>query len=272
MATIKLFEKASHALVYSKYRPTYPKSLLELLLGYISRNGASQDLAVDVACGSGQSTFQLQDHFSHCSGVDISSAQIKEAQEKARKGGGENVTFMVGDAADLPMEDSTVDLVTIAQAWHWLPNVDKFYSECKRVLKPKGCLAVYGYGNVRLLHEASNALVKKFYADTLKGCWHAERQHIDNEYCEVVLPFINTERHDWTMSKQATLADFIGYVSSWSAYQKYCELNPDNAALDELQAMIMTNLSGASTLNADEVYVNIEFPLFAILGQKCRNI
>lgn len=266
MAAIRVFEKASHASVYSKYRPTYPKDLLELLLGYVSRSGAGRDLAVDVACGSGQSTFQLQDHFSRCIGVDVSSAQIKEAQEKAIKGNHNNVTFLVGDGAELPLEGSTVDLVTIAQAWHWLPDVEKFYSDCKRVLKPRGCLAVYGYGNVCLLHEPSSALVKEFYTNTLKGCWRRGRRHIDSEFSEVVLPFTNLERHDLVMSKETTLKDFIGYVSSWSGYQKYYDLNPDNAALNDLQASIMTEL-GDGTHNAEEIKVNMEFPLFIILGQ-----
>ena len=265
--SLKLFENASHACLYSKYRPTYPKSLLDMLLDYISRNGAGRDLAVDVACGSGQGTFQLQNHFSRCIGVDISSAQINAAQEKAREGNHDSLTFMVGDAAYLPFKASTVDLVTIAQAWHWLPSVDKFYSECKRVLKPRVCLAVYGYGNVCLHDESCNLLVSNFYAKTLEGCWHEKRRHIDNNFSEVILPFINTERHDWVMSREMMLGDFIGYISSWSGYQKYCKLNPNNSVLEELQMNIMTILSGSSTSNNDQVKVSMEFPVFAFVGQ-----
>ena len=39
-------------------------------------------------------------------------------------------------------------------AWHWL-DAERFYEEAKRVLKPRGCLAVYGHnaeikGNERI--------------------------------------------------------------------------------------------------------------------------
>ena len=46
--------KTTHAGLYSKYKPNYPKSLVKLLLGYLQQNGGAQDLAVDVGCGSGQ--------------------------------------------------------------------------------------------------------------------------------------------------------------------------------------------------------------------------
>ena len=266
MSTIQLFEKTSHALKYSKYRPTYPKSLVDVLLRYLSKYSCSRDTVVDVGCGSGQSTFQLEEHFDKCIGVDISAAQVKEAQEKSKLRPRENVTFSVGSATDIPVESNTVDLVTIAQAWHWIPQISSFYSECKRVLKPNGCLAVYGYGNVCLLNEAANAIVKDFYLNTLKGCWHSERSHIDNEYSEVVLPFKNTERHDLVMPKEMTLSDFMGYVSSWSGYEKYCETTPKNNTLAEMEAKIKAELTTESVCSSD-IELNMVFPLFVILGQ-----
>ena len=45
--------------------------------------------------------------------------------------------------------DSSLDLVTICQALHWL-DLDTFYSEAERVLKPGGVLAVIGYHMTRV--------------------------------------------------------------------------------------------------------------------------
>ena len=268
MATIRLFENASHARVYCKYRPNYPKSLLDILSSYISRNGCGTDVAVDVACGSGQSTFHLMEHFKQCIGVDISRAQVDEAQEKCKEEGHKNIRFVEGNALNLPAESSSVDAVTIAQAWHWMANVKGFYSECQRVLKPGGCLAVYGYGNVKVENDSCNALVKDFYKNTLKGCWHQERRHIDNEYTEVSLPFANTERHDTAMAKQFSVDDFIGYLSTWSGYQKYCEVNPDNRVLHALQEKILEHLCVSGGNGGSKVYLETKFPVFLILGQK----
>ena len=266
MTTIQLFEKASHAHIYSKFRPSYPKAILDLVSGYITKHGGGFDLAVDVGCGSGQSTFYLKDRFKHCIGVDISKAQVQEAQLKGEQVHCKNVEFKVGNGMDLPVETSSADAVTIAQAWHWMTNLDTFYSECKRILKPKGSLAVYGYGNVQLLNDQCNLLVRDFYKNTLNGCWHKERHHIDNEYAEVALPFSNVERHDTEMSKTFSVEDFIGYVSTWSGYERYCELNPNNHVLQELQSGITELLAkkgGGGNNNLDAT-----FPIFLILGQK----
>ena len=267
----KLFQKATHVALYSKYRPTYPKSLVKLLLGYLLQNGGSQDLALDVGCGSGQSTFQLQGYFKQCLGIDISGAQIKEAQEKAKlMEVEENVKFLVRDAANLSVESGTVDLITAATAWHWIPDKNNFHTECKRALKSKGCLALYAYGLVRLPapHYLTNELIYCFCFNTLKDYWHEAINDVFKEYREVVLPFHNVERHDLVMSQKASLADLIGFISSWSAYRKLCESHPGNLALQELEQNIMTEITGGkSTCNPYEVQIDMEFPLFTILGQ-----
>ena len=265
------YKNATLAALYSKYRPNYPKSLMKLLLDYLQQNGGAQDLAVDVGCGSGQGTFQLLEHFKQCLGVDISRAQIKEAQEKASSMEvKENVKFLVGDAAELPVETGTVDLVTAAAAWHWFPDKNKFYSECKRVLKQNGCLAVYSY-TLPLLpasYHSTNKLIDQFYFDTLKDYWDESIQLGFNKYKGVVLPFRNVERHDIVMSQKATVADFIGFISSLASYQKFCEVHPGNSALQEFEQNIMTELTGGrSKCSAHEVQIDLEFSVFALLGQ-----
>lgn len=116
---IKLFEGASHAAEYAQFRPTYSKSILNILLDYVSQRGGGCNHAVDVACGSGQSTFYLGHHFRECVGLDISPQQIKQAQLRLRESKSVNVRFEVADARSLPLEDSSADLVTIATAWHY---------------------------------------------------------------------------------------------------------------------------------------------------------
>lgn len=46
------------------------------------------------------------------------------------------------------MDDNSTDLVSICQALHWL-DVEKFYSEVRRVLVPGGVMAVVGYHMTR---------------------------------------------------------------------------------------------------------------------------
>ena len=52
-----------------------------------------------------------------------------------------HVTTLQGTAERLPIPNSSVDLVTFAQAWHWV-DVDTSTAEVLRVLKPGGRLGL----------------------------------------------------------------------------------------------------------------------------------
>lgn len=155
---IRLFEGQEHAKLYAKYRPTYPDALYEEIFRYCTTHvtcNASSDTAVDVGCGSGQSTRPLCRYFRHVIGSDVSEEQIKSAIAQTNSSEAENIQFQISPGEDLSfLEDNSADLVTIAQALHWM-NHDLFYAEVERVLKPGGVFAVYGYGeNVIDIPEA----------------------------------------------------------------------------------------------------------------------
>ena len=147
---IRLFEGQEHAKLYAKYRPTYPNGVFEEIVKYCKSGGEEKlhlGLAVDVGCGSGQSTRPLCRYFRHVIGTDVSEEQIKSAIAQTGDSESAKISFHNGPGEDLSfLKDSSVDLITIAQALHWL-NPDLFYSEVRRVLKPNGVFAAYGYGN-----------------------------------------------------------------------------------------------------------------------------
>ncbi len=262
---VRLFEQATHAHLYAKFRPTYPRAVLEAICKFITKHGGGFDLAVDVACGPGNSTFHLCDTFNRCVGVDISPAQVEEGVRKARELGVQNVEFKVASASKLPVEASSVDLVACAQAWHWV-DPEELYREAERVLRPNGCLAVYGYGNCQLVNKECHQLVSHFYSHTLLGCWNARRGHVDDLYRQCKLPYGVTERLDMEFPTTMELPAFIGYLSSWSAYQKYLERNPETTVLAQLQDGIQTILQ--PTASDQPPLVDLAFPVFVILGKK----
>lgn len=142
----KLFAGVDHAKSYAKYRPTYPAEVYQQIVNFIKRNDdrPKLDLAIDVGCGSGQSTKPLAADFTQVIGIDPSQGQIEEGNKRIDIA---NVTFQVGNAEQLPCDSCSVDLVTCGQSFHWLDE-SKFWAEVDRVLKPgTGCLALYGYGN-----------------------------------------------------------------------------------------------------------------------------
>jgi ubiquinone/menaquinone biosynthesis C-methylase UbiE len=74
------------------------------------------------------------------SGVDISQVAVERAT--ARFSRGDMVTFGHGDAESLPFDDETFDVVVNIESSHNYPNLDGFFSEVARVLKPGGHLTI----------------------------------------------------------------------------------------------------------------------------------
>jgi ubiquinone/menaquinone biosynthesis C-methylase UbiE len=70
------------------------------------------------------------------SGVDISQVAVERAT--ARFSRGDTVTFGCGDAESLPFDDETFDVVVNIESSHNYPNLNGFFSEVARVLKPGG--------------------------------------------------------------------------------------------------------------------------------------
>ena len=108
----------------------------------------------------------LAENFKRCVGLDVSAAQIECGRKKVLEKGQSNLEFRVGDACDTGVETGSVDLLTCAQAWHWL-DAENFYREASRALAPNGCLC--------LSHEGCQRVISDFYSNTLKGYWHPNR-------------------------------------------------------------------------------------------------
>ncbi|ELU09650.1 hypothetical protein CAPTEDRAFT_54831, partial [Capitella teleta] len=219
-----LFTGSTHSHLYRLFRPNYPPELFLKIIDYCRDSKTQFQTCVDLGCGSGQSTFPLAPHFDQVFGVDVSESQIKEATKNTELTPARNVSFRVGSADDLTfLEPHSVDLITVAQTIHWL-DTRIFYAQCKQVLKPRGVLAVYGYGNVYLDNPVANSVISKFYRETLwdRGYWDDRRRHIDNSLADFSpLPFRGFTRSvddSLSMEKDMTLKDLVGYISTWSAY------------------------------------------------------
>lgn len=71
----------------------------------------------------------------------------------------------VGTAEELPFPDGSVDLLTAASAAHWF-DAERFIKEATRVLKPRGCLALFGYGdNMKMHYESCGDRLNNIYEE-----------------------------------------------------------------------------------------------------------
>jgi SAM-dependent methyltransferase len=120
---------------YAAFRPRYPAELFTFIAGL----PASRGLAWDVGTGSGQAASMLAGHFDRVAASDASVAQLRV---RARVQG---VHYLAERGEASAIAGGRVDLVTVAQAYHWLDH-RAFHVEVDRVIAPGGALAVWCYG------------------------------------------------------------------------------------------------------------------------------
>jgi SAM-dependent methyltransferase len=99
--------------------------------------GEPLKLAVDIGCGTGQSTTALLACARQVVGIDSSSEML--AHVNLSQGG---LLLVHGRAEALPLGDDSVSLMTAAMAYHWFDRA-RFFEESARVLKPGGTLVIY---------------------------------------------------------------------------------------------------------------------------------
>lgn len=94
------------------------------------------DLALDVATGTGNTAFALAPHVRRVFGLDVTKAMLDEGRRIAAERGMRNVEWVLGEAERLPFPESTFDVYTVRAAPHHFRDVDAFVREAFRVLKP----------------------------------------------------------------------------------------------------------------------------------------
>ena len=120
-------------------------------------NISQNQCILDVATGTGDVVFKLAPRCKEVTGLDIASNMIDLAKVKQNKKGVSNVNFLVGDAENLPFEDSSFDSITISYGYRNISNPEKALSEFYRILKSNGRLFILEFS------EPTNKFISPFY-------------------------------------------------------------------------------------------------------------
>jgi SAM-dependent methyltransferase len=195
---------------YARYRPHYPAQLFD----WLATVAPARDRAWDCATGNGQAAVELAARFTLVVATDLSAQQIAEAEERP------NIEYRVEPAESSELDARSVDLVTVAQALHWLP-FDQFYREARRVLIPGGIIAAWTYNLPTIDRAAIDDLVRYLYQDVLHGFWAPERRYVDADYRDIPFPFDRIDAPSFSMTARWTLGEFVGFLRTWSAVASY---------------------------------------------------
>jgi SAM-dependent methyltransferase len=91
---------------------------------------------LELGAGTGKLTRQLVDGGRHVVAVEP-LAQMRDIGRRSVPG----VDFLEGTAEQIPLPDACVDVVLVAQAWHWV-DPQRAVTEVERVLTPGGRLGL----------------------------------------------------------------------------------------------------------------------------------
>jgi SAM-dependent methyltransferase len=120
----------SAAGVYERGRPPYPEAALDFLLP------AGRPRVLDLGAGTGKLTRQIRGRGLDVVAVDPSEGMLGELRRAVP-----GISAHLGAAESIPLPDASVDVVLVAQAWHWVDPV-RALPEIARVLTPGGRLGL----------------------------------------------------------------------------------------------------------------------------------
>lgn len=124
---------------------------------------------LDIACGSGYGAVALlQAGATKVIGVDADQEVITEARKQFSKTG---LEFLLGDATAVPLEDSSIDVITSFETIEHIPNYEGYLRELVRVLTGEG-VALISTPNRDVFGQKNPFHVKEFtkaeFVTTLK--------------------------------------------------------------------------------------------------------
>ena len=122
------------AAAYEHARPGYPDEAIAVLKGEV---GIVEGVEVcDLAAGTGKLTRRLV-----ALGARVTAVEPVEAMRAQAAAAVPEATLVDGTAEEIPLPDTSVDVVTVAQAFHWF-DAPVALGEIARVLRPGGRLAI----------------------------------------------------------------------------------------------------------------------------------
>lgn len=194
---------------YARIRPGYPPELFKHLASLVER----RELALDCATGNGQAAVGLADHFERVVAIDSSPDQLEHATAHPR------IEYHQRRSEETGLPDGSADLVTAAAAVHWF-DLDAFFGEVRRVLRPGGVLAVWTY-HVAHVEPPFDSVLRDLYEKVLKPHFPPGAHLVDEKYKTLELPGDPLPTARFMASADLDLHGMITFIMTWSGTQRY---------------------------------------------------
>jgi hypothetical protein len=155
----------------------------------------------------------LGDLFEQVVATEPSTAQLAAASPHPR------VTYHQAAEKAPMLADTSVDLLTVAQAAHWFDR-PSYFVEVRRVARPRAIVALWTYALCAIAPEV-DATIFHFYDDLVGPYWPPERVHCMNGYRDFDFPFDELPFPAVNMELEWDLDAFVDYLATWSSVARY---------------------------------------------------
>ncbi|KAL7904792.1 S-adenosyl-L-methionine-dependent methyltransferase [Trichoderma velutinum] len=210
---------------YASARPDYDPGVYQTIIDHHKSTGGQFDTVVDVGCGPGSATRGLAPYFTNAIGLDPSQGMVATARSFGGVSSASRpIQFEVSTAEDLgahlatPISDSSVDLITAANAAHWF-DMPQFWLAAARILKPGGTVALWASGEVRVHPSMPNATaIQAIFDDVtetyLKPFYVPGNLIVRSRYVDLGLP--------WSIAQRVEAFDEDSFVrKEWATGEKF---------------------------------------------------
>ncbi len=194
---------------YLKYRPSYPAELIDTLITECKLS--PQSGVADIGSGTGKLSELLLAR-NLCVSCVEPNKEMREASE-ALLDTYDGFKSIVGQAEATGLADSSIDLITAAQAYHWF-DVDSSRTEFGRILKPDGRIAlIWNQRDIGHSFQREYDEMLKRYAPEYSGVNH--RNVKDSDIEEFYHPY-QMKKFSFLYDQKFDLVSLLGRMQSSS--------------------------------------------------------
>lgn len=228
---------------YSAARRGYPPEVYEYLLNSV---GMNRPQTLDVGCGTGISTRELQQHGFQVTGADKDTKMVNAARAQSMK-----IGYVVAPADVLPFDSASFDLVTAFTAFHWF-NDENSLKEIRRVLKNGGGFFAALKGNRKSEESAAfrtgyKAIMRKYGGEK----YDKTQEHFHTEIVQSL--FQNLKEKSFYVDEKYSTDDALTLARSLSIWNLISEGNKPRF-IEELKNLYEEHLIDGFVIRRREIF------------------
>jgi SAM-dependent methyltransferase len=221
---------------YDRYRPPYPPALFDLVAARLQLPAAP--LVADLGAGTGRASLAMAERGWRVTAVDPGRPMLDVLRARAADAG-LPIASVVARAEHTGLDPASVDLATVAQAYHWFER-SRALREMARIVRPGGGIAIFW--NTR--DARRSPLIADFH-DLLRasvggddsGQWRGKAQERTRKEIRGAGGFDEPELHLLEHEVTVGADDFIGLAFT-ASYVRLADASVQARLREQLEQLI----------------------------------